>query len=78
MAKTRPPLVTCESVISECCFLLRYLDTGSETILKLMERGLLKIEFDLNDELLSIRKLLVKYRDIPISLADACLVRMSE
>ena len=34
--------------------------------------------FDLNDDLEAVLKLLQKYADVPMSLADACLVRMSE
>jgi len=34
--------------------------------------------FDLNDDLESVLKLLQKYANVPMSLADACLVRMSE
>jgi uncharacterized protein len=34
--------------------------------------------FDLNDDLEAVLKLLQKYADVPMSLADACLVRMTE
>ena len=36
------------------------------------------VAFDLNDEIEAVLKLLQKYSDVPMSLADACLVRMSE
>lgn len=32
----------------------------------------------LNQELASVKKLAAKYRDRPMDLADACVVRMSE
>lgn len=74
----KPPLLTCEAVISESCFLLRQYEDGAVNILKLLERQLLTIPFCLQDELNEIKTLLKKYKDIPMSLADACLVRMAE
>jgi predicted nucleic acid-binding protein len=73
-----PPLLTCEAVLSESCFLLRHYETGASNVLNLLERGLLAIPFRLEDELSAIKVLLDKYRDIPMSLADGCLVRMAE
>ena len=34
--------------------------------------------FDLDNDVESVLKLLQKYADVPMSLADACLVRMTE
>ncbi len=72
------PVATCEAVLSEACFLLRRARGGEEAVLKLVERGLLGLPFRLALESASIRRLLVRYADVPMSLADACLVRMSE
>ena len=55
-------------------FLPRYYENGVVNILKLLERELLAIPFRLKDELSVIRTLLVKYKDIPISLADGYLI----
>ncbi len=73
-----PPFYTCESVISETCFLLRNTENGQKNILKLLERELIQISFNLKEEISTIMSLMKKYNDIPMSLADACLVRMSE
>jgi predicted nucleic acid-binding protein len=43
-----------------------------------MERGLLSIDFAIASELAAVRRLVNRYRDQPMSLADACLVRMAE
>jgi len=51
---------------------------GPQNILKLLERELIQISFQLESEISSIKTLMNKYRNIPMSLADACLVRMSE
>ena len=42
------------------------------------QAGALVPGFDLGDELEPVLKLLHKYADVPMSLADACLVRMTE
>lgn len=73
-----PPLITCESVISEACYLLKNFTDGASNVLELVERELVLLPFDLQSEIVSIKKLLEKYKNIPMSLADACLVRLSE
>jgi len=73
-----PPFLTCESVISEACFLLRNTKKGVQNIFELIERELIKIPFQLEPELSAVSSLMKKYKNIPMSLADACLVRMSE
>jgi predicted nucleic acid-binding protein len=73
-----PPMLTCEAVISEACFLLGFTTTGTESVLQLLERNIISISFCLSDNLQPVKKLLAKYRSVPMSLADACLVRMSE
>ena len=73
-----PPLFTCEAVLAEASHLVRKLQGGPEAVLDLVTRGVLQVAFRVDAELLALRTLLVKYRSVPMSLADACLVRMSE
>ena len=73
-----PPILTCEAVISEACFLLKNYPDGIVTIFELLERGLIRIHFRLEDDLEAIAALMSSYKDVPVSLADACLVRMAE
>jgi predicted nucleic acid-binding protein len=70
--------MTCEAVISEACFLLRGLHGGVDALLELVARGVVAMPFCLMDELSSVTRLLTRYRSVPMSLADACLVRMAE
>ena len=77
-AQIEPPLMTCEAVLSESCFLLRDTGKGSSTVLELLKRGVLSLPFRIDDSFDQIKWLLQKYSDIPMALADACLVRMSE
>jgi predicted nucleic acid-binding protein len=73
-----PPLYTCEAVISEACFLMRECEGGRDAVLTLMSRSVVKCDFRLASEVDSIRALMRKFSDVPMSLADACLVRMTE
>ena len=36
------------------------------------------VEFDLTEHMEPVLRLMQKYADVPMSLADACLVRMTE
>jgi len=73
-----PPFFTCEIVITEACFLLQNIKDGEQTILSMIADGFLQIDFRLSDEAASVKSLIKKYKNVPMSLADACLVRMSE
>ena len=72
------PLLTCEAVIVEACFLLSNTYKGEETVISLIDQGVVKISFSCQDEIREIKTLMIRYQNIPMSLADACLVRMSE
>lgn len=64
--------------MSEACFLLRTVHDGSSAVMELLARGVLKISFRLDEEQETVARLLTKYASVPMDLADACLVRMSE
>jgi predicted nucleic acid-binding protein len=70
--------LTCEAVITEACFLLQNLYAGEDSIFGLLRDNLLTISFHLEDEIVSINELMNRYQSVPMSFADACLVRMSE
>lgn len=72
------PMITCEPVISEAFFLLKKLPDAQDKILEWIRLGSLSISFILAHEADPVRKLMNKYRDRPMSLADSCLVRMAE
>jgi uncharacterized protein len=71
-----PPWRTCEAALSEAFHLLR--TRGAPALRTLLQRRAVLANFDLNDDLEAVLKLLQKYADVPMSLADACLVRMTE
>jgi uncharacterized protein len=72
------PLWTCEAVLSEAIFLSQAGGVSIDPLLELFERGLVKIEFKVSAHQPDVWELLRKYADRPMSLADACLVRMAE
>jgi predicted nucleic acid-binding protein len=72
------PLATCEAVLTEACFLLRHTKRGVDSILALVVRGIIAPNFQLDAKAETVRKLMIKYASVPMSLADACLVRMTE
>ena len=72
------PLWTCEAVLSESIFLLHSDGVSIDPLLELFERGLVKIDFEIAVHQPDIWEMLRKYDDQPMSVADACLVRMSE
>ena len=72
------PLFTCEPVIAEACFLVQGLQGGSAAVLDFVRRGVLDLSFRVAEESAVIAGLMRKYRDVPMSLADGCLVRMAE
>ena len=78
LGSTVGPLTTCEAVLTEVCFLLKQQFGGAEEVFELLDRGLLQLRFDLRAEHERVAQLMKRYGDLPMSLADACLVRMAE
>jgi len=72
------PFLTCEAVISESCYLLHNILNGEKTVLTYLKKGILQIDFSLSNEVEAVETLMQKYENVPMSFADACLVRMSE
>lgn len=77
--KAAPPTVlTCDAVLSEVLFLLKREGHDADDLFALMEAGFVRTDFDLQRECRRVRELMRNYRAQPMSLADACLVRMAE
>lgn len=72
------PLLTCEPVITEACFLLSNTYGGQESVMTLIERGAINIDFSLKHHADALSKLIAQYNSVPMSLADACLLKMAE
>jgi predicted nucleic acid-binding protein len=72
------PLITCEAVIAESCYLVRNLRGASEAILQNVGEGIFQIPFQLTREAAGVRLILRKYQDRAIDLADACLIHLAD
>jgi len=72
------PLLTCDSVVTEAFFLLRRTTASPDTLWQMIARGAIRPAFRLEDQHESVAALLKRYANVPMSVADACLVRMSE
>ena len=75
-ARLPQPWWTCEAALSEAFHLLGR--QGEPKLAALLRRGVALPRFSLATEIESVLALMDKYADVPMSLADACLVRMSE
>ena len=71
-----PPWSTCEAVLSEAFHLLG--ERGATNLGALLRRRALLVTFELAENVEPVVRLIEKYANIPMGLADACLVRMTE
>ncbi len=72
------PLITCEAVITESCYLLRNLAGAAGAVIDNVAAGIFQVPFQLSREAASVKQVLRKYRDRQIDLADACLIRLAD
>ena len=76
--KLEAPLLVCEPVLTEAIYLLARYAKAQDALFELLQNGALKIALRIEDHVDALRRLMQKYRDTPMSLADACVVRMAE
>jgi predicted nucleic acid-binding protein len=73
-----PPLLSCEAVVAETCFLLKRSGFDPSLALQFIERGAVQLPFILHEQIGSVSSLFKRYENVPASLADAALIRMAE
>lgn len=78
MAALRPPLLTCEPVLAEACFLIQRAGGRPVDLIRKVAQKSIEIGIDLEDDATGIESLMQRYSETPMSLADACLVRLTE
>ncbi len=76
----KPPFYTCEAVIAEAAYMLssRTDVRAVARLLDLLEAGLVKIDFRVENHTSRVITLLQRYENVPIDYADACIVVMAE
>lgn len=78
LARFESPLDTCDAVISEAWFLLGRTKLGRQALVSVLQSGAVRASSNLSVGGPATLKLMTKYADQPMSIADACLVRMAE
>jgi len=79
MSRTLPaPYLTSEPVLTETYFLVSSLPGGPLRFFEFLRSGMVAVDFSVIAEREALWKLIQKYKDLPMSLADACLVRLAE
>ena len=71
-----PPWRSCDAVLSEAFHLLGA--RGTPALAALLRRRAVASVFLLGENVEEVLRLMQKYADLPMSFADACLVRMTE
>ena len=78
-ADLSPPMLTCEPVLTEAAYLLSKISSRAvDDLLSLGEDGIYKVSWTLDDDYADLRSKLQKYKNVPISLADAALISVAE
>ncbi len=72
------PLLVCEAVLTEVMYLLARFPKAQDALFGLLQNGAVVLAFRREDHISAVHRLLRKYQDTPMSLADACVVRMAE
>jgi uncharacterized protein len=76
MKQVRPPMLTCEPVLTEAVYFLREDGLAVDPLFRMLERGALRLEFDVSAHWPRLRTLMARYPQM--DLADASIVVMSE
>ncbi len=78
IAEIEAPLLTCEAVVAEACYLLRGIKNAADAVLKNVETGTILVPYRVAGKTPALRRLLKKYADVPMNFADACLVDLAD
>lgn len=74
----RGPLATVWPALTEAVYLVRRWPAAQMELLNLVETGALRLLPFGRDDMPRVKALMTKYRDLPMDLADAALVRVAE
>ena len=78
LGNIQPPMLTCEAVLAEATYLTRAAPGARAALIEMLGEGFLNIGMALVDQHSAILAMIRRYTDVPMSLADACLVRLAE
>lgn len=78
LASLREPMLTVWPAFTEAMHLLGFSHTGQDALWAFLESDALRMADLTVDDCRRMRELMKKYRDLPMDLADAALVRVAE
>ena len=78
LADVQPPLITCEAVLAEATYLTRQVAGARVALVEMLGEGFLSIGMAMADQHAALLVLVRRYVNVPMSLADACVVRLAE
>lgn len=78
LADIQPPMLTCEAVLAEATYLTRAVPGARAALIEMLGEEFLKIGMAVAEHHSAILAMVRRYTDVPMSLADACLVRLAE
>ena len=76
MKQVQRPMLTCEPVLTEVVYFLREGGLAVDPLFQLLERGALRVDFDMSAHWPRLRTLMARYDRM--DLPDAAIVAMSE
>lgn len=76
--RIKPPLLSCEAALAEAVYIIRSNGGRTKRILDFLRDGIIEVPFQLAMEAEAVAMLMGRYADLPMDMADACLVRMAE
>lgn len=76
LKQVRPPMLTCEPVLTEVAYFLREDGVEVDPLFQFLERGALRLDFDMATHWPRVRTLMARYKQM--DLTDAAVVVMSE
>ncbi|HLT48240.1 MAG TPA: PIN domain-containing protein [Rubricoccaceae bacterium] len=78
LKRCEAPLIACEAVLSEAAFLIQRDGRDPAEVAEIAASGAIRVEPVFPEHAGRVAALMRKYADVPMSLADACLVVLAE
>jgi uncharacterized protein len=78
MQSMSPPFITCEAVLSEASYLTRNLKGARAALMEMVGENFLRIGLTVQDHHAALLAMIKRYDSVPMSVADACIVRLAE
>jgi predicted nucleic acid-binding protein len=72
------PMLSCDAVLSEALFLVSPVPNGIRRFTDILASGAIQSDFATSANSRELAALIQKYHSLPMSFADACLVRLAE